>query len=246
MTMTSRLPLHVAATALPRGILLMRRDPSLRALVYRGMWVNLVSFLIFVAALVWGAWLLVGLIVTGDHWALDLVRWLVKLTVVAAAIYVAPVLYSMVSAIILPKYRSRVYDRARMLAGGADDKPSGGVKAEVYIATVEARRLARLVAITVAILPLHLLPGVGSVVYLVTEVLVAAHTLGWNLLSYHFERHGATYAEQKEWLRKNRLGVLVLGLVGTLLYLIPIAQVLFMFTNVAGVGLLSAELDRRK
>jgi len=67
--------------------------------------------------------------------------------------------------------------------------------------------------------------------------------MGWDLLSHHFELHDLDYGEQKAWVRENRVMVLTLGGAATALCAIPVLQLLFITTNVAGAGVLSARLD---
>ena len=157
------------------------------------------------------------------------------------ALFLAPVLFHVVASILLPAFHGPVFLEARRSAGGPAS--AGAEQRLVAVLAVELRRLARLIVLSLLLLLLNLVPVIGSVAYLVAQFLLAARTLGWDLLSYHFELHGLDYEQQKAFLRRERGMVLALGGVATLLCLIPIAQIVFLTTNVAGAGVLSAWMD---
>lgn len=240
---TPRLGLGVALQSLPQGIALIGKDASLRGLVIKGSLLAGVAFALFVAGSLWGVWTLTAGI--GGSGAGSVLVWVARVASLFAMLLLAPVIFAMSSGIVMPFFRSRIFARARALSGAPaiDDLSMFG---EVKAIAVEVRRLVRLLCFVVLLLPLHLIPGFGSLVYAFAALLLAGNSYGWDLLGYHFEIHKVPYAEQKAWLRDNRFAVLALGLAATLLCLIPIAQIVFINSNSAAAGVLSAQLQPGK
>ncbi|MGM0575642.1 MAG: EI24 domain-containing protein [Myxococcota bacterium] len=254
---TRRVGAAEAVWGLLAGLRLCLGDLRMRRKVAASLAVNAVAFLLFVAALLWGAFSLVDALVGGPPpppdagwieatwgWLREGLGWLLRVALVVGTMLVAPPLFNLVASILLPVFHGPVWEAARRRAGGPSlAHAPGGFRVTAGVVATEVRRLVRFLGLTLLILPLNLVPGVGSVVYLAAQLLLAAHALGWDLLSYHFELHGLSYAEQKRWLRGQRSMVLAMGGVGTLLCTVPVAQLLFVTTNVAGGGLVSAWLD---
>ena len=107
----------------------------------------------------------------------------------------------------------------------------------------DLKRLVRFLTLSVLLLLLHLIPVVGSILYVIAQFYLAAWTLGWDLLSHHFELHGLDLHGQGRWVREHRALVLAFGSGAALLAMVPLAQLVFISTNVASAGVLSAWLD---
>lgn len=248
-----------AVGALVEGFRLALGSSRLRRRMLVSFGVNALGFLLLCALLLWGAFALVGWLVTTPAdgaaaepgWLLSSWLWIrgalgvaLRVAAVLGTAVVAPVLYNFVGSLLLPIFSGSVFNAAREEAAGPPvlGAPDGFV-ATAKVMAVETRRLARFAGWSLALLPLNLFPGLGSAVYVCAQFLLSARALGWDLLSYHFELHGLSFDEQRRWVRSRPGLVLTLGGVATLLCLVPLVQLLFVTTNVAGAGVLSAWLD---
>lgn len=239
--------------ALFTGLNLSLRDPSVRKRILLGLVLNSVMFSLMLWAMISGSfWLvdeLVALAPTGDgFWnevlggALTSVGWLLRAASVIGSLFAAPVLFNLGASLMMPIFYGRVFSIGRSAIGG-EEEAGFDAAALASIVAVELRRMARFLAMSALALTLNLIPVVGSGLYLGIQFLLASSAMGWDLLSHHFELHKLTYAQQKSWIKANRALVLTLGASATALCSIPVLQLLFITTNVAGAGVLSAKLD---
>ncbi|MEZ4264861.1 MAG: EI24 domain-containing protein [Myxococcota bacterium] len=244
------------ALALLEGFRLGLGTPRLRRRLLGSFAVNALGFLLLAALMLWGAFALVDWLVSSPEpadpgWLMATWLWIrgalgvaLRIAAVLGTAVIAPVLYNLVSSLLFPLFSGPVFNAARDAAHGPPvlGAPDGFVATAKVIA-VETRRLGRFAGYSLALLPLNLVPGLGSAAYVALQFLLSARTLGWDLLSYHFELHGLTFDEQKRWISSHHLLVLTLGGVATLLCIVPVVQLVFVTTNVAGAGVLSAWLD---
>jgi uncharacterized protein involved in cysteine biosynthesis len=242
-----------AVGALFTGLSLSLREPDVRKRIGVGLLLNSVVFSLLLWGLISGAfWLvdeLVSLAPTGDgFWeqllggTLTSVGWLLRVASVIGSLFAAPVLFNLGASLMMPIFYGRIFSIARSVSG--DGEASGFDAAAIArIVAVELRRIARFLTFSALALTLNLIPVVGSAVYLVVQFLLASSAMGWDLLSHHFELHDLDYGQQKAWIKQNRALVLTLGAGATALCAIPVLQLLFITTNVAGAGVLSARLD---
>jgi len=166
---------------------------------------------------------------------------LLKVVVVVVTLMASPLFFRLLAVSILPIYQEGVFLSARSHAGGGDPpNPSPGLLRTVW---VEVRRFTVFGLLSLLLLPLNLLPVVGTVLYAGAQGLLAAQTLGWDLLSHHFELHAMNLEAQRAWVRSHRGVVLVFGGASLVLCMIPVLQIIFITTNVAGAGVLSAWID---
>ena len=225
----------------------------MRKRIVMGLLLNSVLFSLMLWGLISGSfWLideLVALAPTGEgFWsqvlggALTSVGWLLRVASVIGSLFVAPVLFNLGASLMMPIFYGRIYSIARSASGGEEDSGFDAA-ALARIVAVELRRILRFLSFSVLALCLNLIPVVGSGLYIGVQFLLASSAMGWDLLSHHFELHGLDYGQQKAWIRENRMLVLSLGAAATGLCSIPILQLLFITTNVAGAGVLSAKLD---
>jgi uncharacterized protein involved in cysteine biosynthesis len=256
MPLQRQLSPAAAVAALVEGIRLGLGTPRLRRRLLGSFVVNALGFFLLAAAMVWGAFALVDWLVSSPEpadpgWLMSAWIWVrsavgvaLRIAAVVGTAVIAPVLYNLVGSLLFPLFSGPVFNAAREAARGPAvlGAPDGFV-ATAKVVAVETRRLGRFAGVSLALLPLNLVPGVGSAAYLVAQFLLSARTLGWDLLSYHFELHGLSFDEQQRWIAGNRALVLTLGGAATLLCLVPVVQLVFVTTNVAGAGVLSAWLD---
>lgn len=250
-------PLRVSApeaiSALFQGVEMGLSEPSLRRKLVVSLLVNLVAFSLLLWGLLSGAfglvdWMLPDAAADADGfwssvwaWTTDILGWVLKAAAVLGSLFLAPVLFNVVASVLLPAFHGPVYAEARRLAGGPEISRRGPGLATTV--SIELRRLVRLIVFSLLLLPLNFVPVIGSAAYLVGQFTLSARTLGWDLLSYHFELHGLTYQEQQAFVRQHRSLVFALGGVATLLCTVPVIQIFFLTTNVAGAGIVSARMD---
>lgn len=90
-------------------------------------------------------------------------------------------------------------------------------------------------------LPLNLIPVVGTVVFL----MVQGRETGPAMHERYFSLKGYTNAQKEEFIRRNKAGYMVFGAVCTLLQMVPLASVLFLYTDVVGAALWAVDLERK-
>lgn len=230
------------AKAVLDGIRLSFGRPDMRRKLTKAFLLNGIFFFLLLALMIWGALALTAGLVEGELW-LAALGWIARVLLIVGIVAVAPGLYSLIGDIVLPVVHGRVFEAAREHAGGPPVDEVGGVGKEIRTVGVDLRRLARFLGVSLVLLLANLIPVVGNLVYPVAQFLVTAHTMGWDLLAYHFELHDVRYDEQKRFLADHRTLVLAAGAAATVLTLLPVVQLVFITTNVAGAGVLSARLD---
>lgn len=232
-----------AVSSLVAGFRLSVSHPAIQKQVFRGIVLNALLFLVLMVAVLWGAWALTGLLI-GDEWHSALLGWLTRILVLGGLLFASPVIYALGGEIVLPGPRGKIFRLARKSANGPDVvEPEGGIVDEIKMVGWDIRRLGRFLGFSALAFLLNFIPVLGNLAYVAIQALIAAHTMGWDILSRHFELHGLDYGQQKAVLGTNRLLVISVGGAAIVLCLIPIAQLVFITTNVAGAGVLSARLD---
>jgi CysZ protein len=226
------------------------RDPTVRRQVVKSLVVNGIVFVVLFVALIWTIFALTSGL-AGDHpgwpgwlsWVVSTAGWLLRVALVIGALMIAPPIIMLLLGIVLPMFMGPVFRAGRLYADGPEVKSAGGFRAEVRSVVIDLRRLVRLLVVSALILPLNLLPVVGQVAYVGAQGLIAAHTLGWDLVGRHFTLYGVGYHEQRVLLEERRGLVLSVGFAALAVLMLPLANVVFVTTNVAGAGILSARLD---
>lgn len=242
-----------ALRALLAGFRLSVQNPTVRRRIAAGLLLNSVVFALMIWGLITGGfWLIDALVALAPEgeglWnqilggALTSVGWLLRVAAVVGSLFAAPVLFNLGASLMMPIFYGRIFTTARAEVGREEDTGFDAA-ALARIVAVELRRIVRFLLLSAAALTLNLIPVVGSVLYIGVQFLLASSAMGWDLLSHHFELHDLDYRQQKEWIRANRVLVLTLGAGATALCSIPVLQLLFITTNVAGAGVLSAQLD---
>ena len=251
--MTQQLQASAAFAALGRGLSLSLSDGALKRRVGLALVVNTLVFVALLWGVFWGAGELLAwgdsLVEVADPpWymsalkaAFSAFRWLVYAALAIGALVYTPVLMALIGSLVLPLLHGPIFSRGRACAGAGEVHGEGTPL--VQSIRQDVTRLLRFLVFSVMLLSLHLIPVIGSVCYVVAQFYLAAKTLGWDLLAHHFELHGMALPEQEQWVREHRGLVLLFGAGAALLAMIPVLQILFVTTNVASAGVLSAWLD---
>ncbi|KAJ3164822.1 hypothetical protein HDU88_005034 [Geranomyces variabilis] len=221
-----------------RGIFFFVTHPSLWLRVLCGLVLSLVfalaaTVLLFVFALVPQA---NGLNAHLPTW----LGWIIAVICVLLEIFLASLLFV---AICLPVLADELFDDVVALATG-QPAPEGscargcwhGVAyAGVWIVTLLVARILLLVITA----PLHLIPGVGTVVFLFLNGYLTA----WNNSLHWFDMRGCGFSEGRRFVRQNRMAYASTGAVMVLLELVPVAGILFQFTNIVGAALWAVDME---
>jgi len=88
-------------------------------------------------------------------------------------------------------------------------------------------------------LPLNFIPVVGTVIF----VLLQGRTRGNDVHTRYFQLKKWSNSQREEWLKENTAPYTAFGTVATLLELVPVASILFAFTNTVGAALWASDIE---
>lgn len=222
-----------------RGILYFTTHPRLWLTVFCGILLALAfsitsTVLLFVFALRPQA---EGLASTAlPEW----LAWIMAVILVLVEIFASSILFV---AIALPVLADELFDLVFVAAGVPAGEGScargcwmGLAHAGVWVAYLVFARLAILIITA----PLHLLPVVGTVLFLFINGYFAA----WNQHLHWFDLRDCGFSSGKQFVRNNRGAYASCGAIMVLLEMIPGIGILFMFTNIVGAALWAIDLEQ--
>jgi len=108
------------------------------------------------------------------------------------------------------------------------------------ICTEVFMRLPLEILVAVVSLPLHVIPVVGTLLYCALN----GTMLTWDYMSTYFEFKHMTFCNELSFIAHNFWDVVAFGTVGFLLALLPVFNVIMIFTNMVGAALWCVELER--
>lgn len=88
-------------------------------------------------------------------------------------------------------------------------------------------------------LPLNFIPLVGTVVF----VFLQGKTRGEGVHSRYFQLKKWSNSQREAWLKENTAPYTAFGTIATLLELVPVASILFSFTNTVGAALWASDIE---
>jgi CysZ protein len=103
---------------------------------------------------------------------------------------------------------------------------------------------ARTLGLLACVLPLYLIPGIGSTLAAVAQTVITIRYLSLEYTSYSMDRRSYTYRERKAFLERNRPRTLGLGSMAFAIMLIPVANALFIPVSAIAGTLLFCEAER--
>ncbi|CAG7915909.1 unnamed protein product [Penicillium olsonii] len=136
-------------------------------------------------------------------------------------------------------------DQEPLVAQGREIKSrSGGRDAMARLGKIFTRPLARMhpraLLRALIILPLNLIPVVGTALY----VFVQGKRAGPGFHARYFQLKGWNSTQREEWVNHNRAAYTGLGMAAFLLEMVPFASMVFSFTNTVGAALWAADLEK--
>ncbi|KAH6894091.1 hypothetical protein B0T10DRAFT_545658 [Thelonectria olida] len=90
-------------------------------------------------------------------------------------------------------------------------------------------------------LPLNAIPVVGTVIF----IAIQGRNRGKRVHGRYFQLKQWSASRQSDWLNKHVGPYAAFGLVATLLEMIPLASIFFMFTNTVGAALWAADIESK-
>lgn len=90
-------------------------------------------------------------------------------------------------------------------------------------------------------LPLNFIPIVGTVIF----ILLRGRARGSSVHDRYFQLKGWSASRKSEWIGKHKGPYTGFGTVATLLEMIPVASILFSFTNTVGAALWAADIEAK-
>lgn len=236
-----------AGLAMPmRALRLLSTRPAWWWLVLVPLAINLV---LFTVAIVWGFtafadWLhpqLEGM--TAWYWALlriaaQVLFWLVVLV----AVYFV---FTPVALVIAAPFNDRLAELAERECGIAlpvDGRPLvRAVAAEAAFAVVaEVKRMAVVLGVFVVLLPLHFVPAVGSVIYIVASFYFAARFAAIEFMSYAADRRHLAFGAKWGATRRHHALCMGFGLVTLGLLAVPFVNTFVVSLSAIGGTMLYA------
>ncbi|KAL2161194.1 hypothetical protein VTH06DRAFT_8413 [Thermothelomyces fergusii] len=91
-------------------------------------------------------------------------------------------------------------------------------------------------------LPLNFVPVVGTVTFL----LLRGRSRGESVHDRYFQLKGWTSSKRSKWLQDHKGPYTAYGTVATLLEMIPVASIVFSFTNTVGAALWAADIEAKE
>ncbi|KAI1434831.1 hypothetical protein GGR50DRAFT_660355 [Xylaria sp. CBS 124048] len=91
-------------------------------------------------------------------------------------------------------------------------------------------------------LPLNFIPVLGTAIY----IMLQGRARGSSAHSRYFQLKGWSSSQQNDWLQRHKSPYTAFGTIATLLEMIPVASIFFMFTNTVGAALWAADLEQKK
>lgn len=135
-------------------------------------------------------------------------------------------------------------DQEPLVAQGREIKSRSGGDAMARLGKIFTRPLARLhpraLLRALIILPLNLIPVVGTALY----VFVQGKRAGPGFHARYFQLKGWNSTQREEWIATNRAAYTGLGMAAFLLEMVPFASMVFSFTNTVGAAMWAADLEK--
>lgn len=147
--------------------------------------------------------------------------------------------------IVSPVFKGRLTKHTRQILKGTPVKPAGGFWVDVVLPTViELRKAGRLILVTLALLPLNLVPILGNAAYLVLVSYFTWMHMALNYLEYPIDSESfvTPLSEKRRYIRRHRWSSLGFGCALSLTCLVPFLNFFCVPVGVVGATLLYQDL----
>ncbi|KAI1823662.1 hypothetical protein F4861DRAFT_509308 [Xylaria intraflava] len=91
-------------------------------------------------------------------------------------------------------------------------------------------------------LPLNFIPVLGTIFFIVLQ----GRQRGTSAHGRYFQLKGWSSSRQRDWLERHSSPYTAFGTIATLLEMIPVLSIFFMFTNTVGAALWAADIEQKK
>ncbi|KAI2639421.1 hypothetical protein GGS21DRAFT_548823 [Xylaria nigripes] len=91
-------------------------------------------------------------------------------------------------------------------------------------------------------LPLNFIPVVGTGIFIILQ----GRARGSSVHGRYFQLKNWSPSQRRDWLEQHNGPYTAFGTVATLLEMIPVASILFMFTNTVGAALWAADIEQKR
>jgi len=203
--------------------------------------INLAAFVLFL----WLVGRLVGRFFSG--WLPD-AQWAVVLTVIIVVAVLLAILmfgtavFIAVAGVVNGPFYGALAERVARADGAV--LPRVPVWKQTWRGLVHSLgKVGWLLGLQLGLLVLHLLPGVGSVLYVVCAFLLTACFLGLDALDFTFDLYGLTFRERRRWCFRHAREVLGLGTATFFALMLPGANLFVPASAAVGAAWLHRELS---
>lgn len=207
------------------------KNPSLYKYVVLPLIINIV---VFSGAIYWGFDLfnqLLGQYVSPqDAWYWHIIAVVVEFFAALVSLVIVFFAFTIVGNLIAAPFNDLLSERTEQLLRGNQINDPFSLRQLgrdlVRVMLDEARKMSIFVVLMLGALVFNLLPGIGSVIYMVVSVGLTLYFLIIEYTGYVFSRKHLGFKEQRRFIAQNRLGALGFGLAVMCLLFIPFVQFL--------------------
>lgn len=176
-----------------------------------------------------------------DNFFLEIAWFLLNVVLVIAMLFVLFLLFIFLSGVIAGPFNSKLARYTRESLTGRKLDPAGGFYIDVIITLVnEVKKLVYFTLLQIAILPLNLIPGIGSVAYAVIGGYLTFVFLAYAFLEKSIESENwvISMKQRRQYLRSRRWAVLGFGAAASLIFVIPFLNIFLAPVAVVGAAML--------
>lgn len=203
----------------------------------------------------WGAWHYFGgwlhghLFAADSTWWMEAFGWLLGLVFWLLMAIIIFFCFVPLATLMAAPFNDLLSEKVESLYAGMGVEGAFSPGALARAITVSIKSSLRLTVLTLGLLaltlPLHLIPGVGSVLATVASSAITIRFLSLQFTSYSMDRRFYDYAQRRAFLRQNRARTIGLGAMAFLVMLAPVVNALFIPVSAVAGTLLFCDAQRR-
>lgn len=192
----------------------------------------------------WGTWHFFGQWLHGHFFSsqsawLAMFGWLLGAVFWIALAFIVVFCFVPLATLIASPFNDILSEKVEKLYTGHTTEMAFSLRILLKTIAIGLHTSLRLMLVTLGLiactLPLHLIPGIGSVLATVASSVITIRFLSLQFTAYSMDRRLYTYAQRRDFLRRNRARTIGLGAMAFAIMLVPIANALFIsISAVAG------------